>query len=171
MLSFRLLGPLEAWDGDRQVDLGGQRQRSLLALLLLSANRVVPTDTLVDALWGEEPPRTATTSLHNAVSQLRRALGPDVLQTRPPGYVLHVAPGGLDLVEFERLLERARSEPPEQRSRTLREALALWGGPALADVAFERFAADEVRRLEELRERQFDSDGVPHAGHDLHRLE
>ena len=151
MLSFRLLGPLEAWDGDRQVDLGGQRQRSLLALLLLSANRVVPTDTLVDALWGEEPPRTATTSLHNAVSQLRRALGPDVLQTRPPGYVLHVAPGGLDLVEFERLLERARSEPPEQRSRTLREALALWGGPALADVAFERFAADEVRRLEELR--------------------
>jgi DNA-binding SARP family transcriptional activator len=151
MLSFRLLGPLEAWDGDRQVDLGGQRQRSLLALLLLSANRVVPTDTLVDALWGEEPPRTATTSLHNAVSQLRRALGPDVLQTRPPGYVLHVPPGGLDLVEFERLLERGRSEPPERRSRTLREALSLWGGPALADVAFERFAADEVRRLEELR--------------------
>jgi DNA-binding SARP family transcriptional activator len=151
MLFFRLLGPLEAWDGDRQVDLGGQRQRSLLALLLLSANRVVPTDTLVDALWGEEPPRTATTSLHNAVSQLRRALGPDVLQTRPPGYVLQVPPGGLDLVEFERLLERARSEPPEQRSRTLREALSLWGGPALADVAFERFATDEVRRLEELR--------------------
>src|SRR3954466_12229622 len=70
MLCFRLLGPVEAWEGDRQVDLGGQRQRALLALLLLSANRVVPTDTLVEALWGEEPPRTATTSLHNAVSQL-----------------------------------------------------------------------------------------------------
>jgi DNA-binding SARP family transcriptional activator len=151
MLCFRLLGPVEAWEGDRQVDLGGQRQRSLLALLLLSANRVVPTDTLVEALWGEEPPRTATTSLHNAVSQLRRALGPEVLETRTPGYVLHVEAGALDLVEFERLLAQARTEPPEDRSRTLRGALALWGGPALADVAFERFAADEVRRLEELR--------------------
>src|SRR5262245_34034372 len=151
MLSFRLLGPLEAWDGDRLLDIGGQRQRSLLALLLLSANRVVPTDALVDALWGEEPPRTATTSLHNAVSQLRRALGTDVLETRTPGYVLHVEAGGLDLVEFERLLAQARGEPPEERARTLREALALWGGPALADVAFEPFAADEVRRLEELR--------------------
>ena len=151
MLCFRLLGPVEAWEGDRQVDLGGQRQRSLLALLLLSANRVVPTDTLVAALWGEEPPRTATTSLHNAVSQLRRALGPDVLETRAPGYVLHVEVGALDLAEFEQLVAQARTQPPAERSRTLRKALALWGGPALADVAFERFAADEVRRLEEMR--------------------
>src|SRR5262249_56399363 len=101
MLAFRLPGPVEGGDGDRLLDIGGQRQRSLLALLLLSANRVVPTDALVDALWGEEPPRTATTSLHNAVSQLRRALGTDVLETRTPGYVLHVEAGGARPVEVQ----------------------------------------------------------------------
>jgi DNA-binding SARP family transcriptional activator len=83
---FRMLGTLEvlAPDGEQLV-LGGQKQRAVLALLLLRANHVVSTGFLIDALWGEHPPRTATTSLQNSISALRKLLGPDVLETRPPG--------------------------------------------------------------------------------------
>jgi DNA-binding SARP family transcriptional activator len=133
------------------VELGGQRQRSLLALLLLNANRVVSTDALIDALWGEQPPKTAATSLQNGVSQLRKLLGAGALGTRPPGYVLHAAPAQLDLAAFEHLLERSRGEAPASRAKTLREALALWRGKPLADLAYEAFAQQEIRRLEERR--------------------
>lgn len=150
MLAFGILGPLEVRRDGAPIEVGGQRQRSLLALLLLHAGRVVATDTLVDALWGERPPRTATTSLQNGVSQLRKLLGPALLETRPPGYVLHAAPEQLDLACFERLLARARDEAPAERARTLREALELWRGEPLADLGFE-FAQDEIRRLQELR--------------------
>ena len=150
MLQFRILGPLEISDGESTLRLGGLRQRSLLGLLLLNANRVVSTDSLIDALWGEEPPRAATTSLHNGVSQLRRLLGPDVVETRAPGYLLHAAAEELDLTLFERLLERSRLETPPVRARTLREALTLWRGKPLADLAYEAFAQQEIRRLEEL---------------------
>src|SRR5207247_9159388 len=98
--------------------------------------------------WGEEPPRTAVTSLHNAVSQLRRLLGADVVVTRPPGYVLHVAPDELDLVRFEHLVERAREEEPEAHARGLREALGLWRGEPLADLSFETLAQTEIRSTE-----------------------
>src|SRR5512146_660600 len=133
MLTFGVLGPLEARADGRPLEIGGPRQRSVLALLLLNANRVVATEAIVDALWGEQPPRTATTSLQNGISQLRKLLGPDVVETKAPGYVLHVAPEQLDLARFERLLARARSEAPAERARTLREALALWHGDPLAD--------------------------------------
>jgi DNA-binding SARP family transcriptional activator len=151
MLQFGILGPLEVANGDGPVELGGQRQRTLLAALLLRANEVVPTDSLIDALWGERPPRTATTSLQNGVSQLRKLLGAAVLETRPPGYRLRIAPEELDAVRFAQLVQRSRAEPPEERAQTLAAALALWRGEPLADLAFERFTQEEIRRLGEER--------------------
>jgi DNA-binding SARP family transcriptional activator len=151
MLEFRILGPVEAVDEAGPLTIGGQKQRALLGLLLLHAGEAVATDRIVDELWGEQPPKTATTSLQNFVSQLRRLLGPDVLVTKPPGYLLRVEPDGLDAARFERLLTEARRAEPDERARKLRDALALWRGPPLADLAYETFAQGEIRRLEELR--------------------
>ena len=151
MLEFRILGPLEVVDGEEVLHLGGQKQRALLALLLLDPNRVVSTDRIVDALWGEQPPRTAATSLQNFVSQLRKLLGPETLATKPPGYELRLPGEQLDLERFRRLVDEARGEPPEERSERLRRALALWRGPPLADLGFESFAQSEIVRLEEFR--------------------
>ena len=152
MLEFRVLGPLEILDGGAPVPLGGRNQRALLTLLLLRANEAVSAERLVDQLWGEHPPRTAMTSLQNTVSQLRKLLGPGLLHTRPTGYLLEVDGGQLDLACFDRLVRKARdaAEPPE-RALLLREALALWRGPPLADMELETFAQDEIRRLEDLR--------------------
>jgi DNA-binding SARP family transcriptional activator len=152
MLEFRILGPLEVLDGDVQIALGGRNQRALLALLLLRANEAVSTERLVDQLWGEHPPRTATTSLQNTVSQLRKLLGAGALQTRPTGYLLEVDAAQLDLTRFEGLLRDARrAEGPPERALLLREALELWRGPALADLELETFAQPEIHRLEDLR--------------------
>jgi len=151
VLEFRILGPLEAAADSEPLQLSGQKQRALLALLLLDANRVVSTDRIIDALWGEEPPRTAATSLQNFVSQLRKLLGSDVLVTKPPGYQLRIEPEQLDLERFTRLVEESRAEPPAERAAKLRRALALWRGPPLADLGFKAFAQQEIGRLEELR--------------------
>ena len=152
MLEFRILGPLEVVDDEQVLHLSGQRQRALLALLLLDANRVVSTDRIVDALWGEQPPRTAATSLQNFVSQLRKLLGSDVVVTKPPGYQLRIAPQQLDLERFVRLVDESRTEgSPVERSAKLRRALAIWRGRPLADLGFEAFAQQEIGRLEELR--------------------
>jgi DNA-binding SARP family transcriptional activator len=150
-MEFRLLGPLEVLDGDRLLALGGVKPRSLLALLLLHANEVVSTDRLIDELWGDEPPATAVKSIQVHVSKLRKELGEGRLATRTPGYVLHVLPSELDLARFEQLLAEADGATPESRSASLREALALWRGPALADLAYEQFAQTEIARLEEMR--------------------
>ncbi len=148
---FQILGSLEI-DGDRgPVVVAGHRQRALLAVLLLEAGRVVATERLVDLLWGDAAPRTATTALQNAISLLRKELGPDVLETRPPGYVLRVDPNRIDARRFELLVRDARRAEPAQRREQLENALALWRGPALAEFAFEEFAQAEIRRLEELR--------------------
>jgi len=151
VLEFRILGPLEVADEGEPLQLSGQKQRALLALLLLDVNRVVSTDRIVDALWGEAPPRTAATSLQNFVSQLRKLFGSDVLVTKPPGYQLRIAPEQLDLERFTRLVEESREEPPVDRAAKLRRALALWRGRPLADLGFEAFAQQEIGRLEELR--------------------
>jgi DNA-binding SARP family transcriptional activator len=151
MLEFRILGPLEVSDEMRPIALGGQRQRALLAALLLEAGRVVPTDRLVDLLYGEGAPKTATTSLQNAISRLRRELGPDVLETRPPGYILRASPEQVDARRFELQLHDARGAGAEKRKELLERALALWRGPALAEFTFEQFAQAEIRRLEELK--------------------
>src|SRR5215213_6617630 len=97
MTRFRILGPLEVEGPDGPLALGGQKQRALLAVLLLNLGRVVATDSVIDKLWGEDPPRTAATSLQNLVSQLRKLLGADAVETRPPGYALHAEPDDLDL--------------------------------------------------------------------------
>ena len=150
MHDFRILGPLEVTRDGEPVLVAGRNQRALLTLLVLRANEVVAAERLIGEMWGEQPPRTAMTSLQNAVSQLRKALGPDVLVTRAPGYMLKVAPDQVDLGRFERLVREGRAAAGPERARLLREALELWHGAALADAELE-YAEIEARRLEELR--------------------
>lgn len=163
-MEFRILGPVEVADDGRALPLGGVKQRALLALLLLNANEVVSTDRLVDELWGERPPATAEHALQVYVSQLRKALGDGAtaLLTRPPGYLARVARDELDLHQFERLVSEADGTEPARAATMLREALALWRGPPLADLAYERFAQHAIRRLDELRlaslEKRIDAD-------------
>jgi DNA-binding SARP family transcriptional activator len=117
----------------------------------LEAGRVVPTERLIDLLWGEGAPKTANASLQNAVARLRKVLGSAVLETRSPGYILNIASDRIDARRFERALADSRRLPAEERRERLQDALALWRGPALAEFAFEDFAQAEIRRLEELR--------------------
>src|SRR5436305_2348671 len=112
-MDYRVLGPLEARDGEGPLPLGGPKQRALLALLLLNANRVVSRERLIDELWGDEPPETAVTSVQVYVSRLRKLLPDATLLTRAPGYVLEVEPEQVDLLRFERLLAGAREAGPE----------------------------------------------------------
>jgi DNA-binding SARP family transcriptional activator len=151
MLRFSILGPIEICGDDGELGLTAPRERVLLALLLLDANRVVSTDHLKDRLWGERPPPAAGASLQNGIAALRKVLGADLIEQRRPGYVLHVEPEQLDLARFERLRERARAEAPLERAATLREALALWRGEPLADLAFEPGVQDDIRHLARLR--------------------
>jgi len=157
VVEFRFLGPLEAVVEGVPVELGAPQQRAVLALLLLNANEVVSRDRVVDELWGERPPATAAKLVQLYVSALRKLLDPDrsLLITRAPGYVLRVEPDALDLHRFERLVGQGRAELAEGSAATagerFREALALWRGPALADLAFAPFAQAEIARLEERR--------------------
>jgi DNA-binding SARP family transcriptional activator len=132
---FRLLGPLEAVVDGTPVQLAAAKPRALLALLLLNRNRVVSTERLIDELWADEPPAQATKTLQVYVSQLRKALGADRLVTRPPGYLLRVEDGELDLERFEQLTAAARGLPPAESRDTLQQALALWRGPPEPIVA------------------------------------
>ena len=139
-------------DGGQAVDLPRRKHRALLAALLLHAPEPVSPDRLIEELWGESPPRTARDALQNYVSLLRKALGADVLVTRDAGYVLAITPEQVDLGRFERLSAEGRTATDvAERAAKLREALELWRGPPLADLAFEPFAALEIARLEELR--------------------
>src|SRR5437868_884246 len=140
-MEFRILGPLEVLSDGQALDLGGQKQRALLALLLLEANRPVSRDRLIAALWEEEPTATAQKAIQVYVSQLRKLLGKERLLTRAPGYLLHAEADELDLTHFRRLQSEGKQ----------RDALALWRAPALAEFAELRFAQTEIARLEELR--------------------
>src|ERR1043166_2144702 len=140
MADFRILGPLEVVDETGPLLLGGLKQRAVLALLLLEAPKAVSTDRLIDSLWGEQPPRTAATSLQNFISQLRKALGADVLVTKPPGYALAIRPEQVDLTHFRHVVTTARAaRDPVERASLIREALDLWRGAPLADFEFEPF--------------------------------
>jgi DNA-binding SARP family transcriptional activator len=150
-MKFRLLGPLEVAEQDRLLALGGRKQRSLLAVLLLQANEVVSTERLIDEVWGESPPSTVGKSVQVYVSRLRTQLGGARLITRAPGYLLRVDPSELDVACFERLLAEARRLDPEPAAERLRKALDLWRGPALADLSYEPFAQSSIARLGELR--------------------
>jgi DNA-binding SARP family transcriptional activator len=155
VLEFRMLGPLEVVGDDGPIRLGGPRQRATLAILLLSANRVVPVERLADELYAGRPPVSAVTQVQRQVSELRRALGSaEIIETRSPGYLLRLRDDALDLGRFERLTaeaDRARGLDDARAAGLLREALALWRGPPLADLAYEPFARAAVERLEELR--------------------
>jgi basic membrane lipoprotein Med (substrate-binding protein (PBP1-ABC) superfamily)/DNA-binding SARP family transcriptional activator len=158
-MSFRMLGALEAeGPGGAAVALGPPKQRALLAILLLHVGELIPTEQLVDLLWGETAPRTAAHSIQIYVSELRRALEPiiggNAILTRPPGYQLQLPPDEIDARRFERLTtEGARALADGDHARgalLLREALALWRGPALSDFAYEEFAQPYIRRLHDL---------------------
>ena len=170
-MDFRILGPLEVRDGGRPLSLGGEKQRAVLAVLLLYRNEVVSADRLIDELWGESPPAGARRTLRAYVSRLRRALGANgaapagggnrerepgegVLLTRGHGYVLEVLPGELDLDRFAELSERGRDAlaagRPAEAAGLLREALALWRGAPLAEFSYEGFAQAAMAQLEEL---------------------
>ena len=155
MVEFRILGPLEVVERDQPVVLGGPKQRALLVVLLLHRGVAVSTDGLIDELWGERPPASAVKTVQVYVSNLRRALSDGLLVTQGRGYLLRVAPGELDVDRFEALAREGRDalvEGDAQRaSERLREALALWRGPPLADFAYEPFAHSETARLEEER--------------------
>jgi DNA-binding SARP family transcriptional activator len=151
VIEFRILGPLEAVVDDTVVPLGGAKQRAVLAVLLLEAGRVVSTDRLIDALWSGEAPATAAASLQNFVSQLRKVLGPETIETRAPGYAIRIDAGQLDLARARQLVDEARASDPSRRARLLGEALGLWRGEPLAELAYESFAQAEIARLGELR--------------------
>ena len=140
-MEFRVLGSLEVLADGEARDLGGRKQRALLAVLLLEANRVVSTGRLIEALWEEEPPETAQKALQVYVSQLRKTLGKERVETKPAGYLLRVAEGELDVQRFQRL--RQEGKPAE--------ALSLWRGAPLSDFCDQRFAQSEIARLEEAR--------------------
>jgi DNA-binding SARP family transcriptional activator len=169
-MDFRILGSLEVWDGERQLELGGPKRRAVLALLLLHANEVVAVDRLVDELWGEKAPRNATAALHTHVSRLRKELGSEIIARRAWGYVLRAEPGTVDLERFERLVSEAENLPARERAEKLGEALALWRGPPLEDLAFEPALEGDIARLDALHltvlENRIDADleAGNHAG-------
>src|SRR5438876_6190196 len=119
-MEFRILGPLEVEEEGRLLNLGGAKQRSVLAFLLLHANDVVSRDRLIDHVWCGSPPETAQTALQVYVSQLRKILGRETIVTRAPGYSIQIGAGELDLDRFERLVDEARRQEPAEAASTLR---------------------------------------------------
>jgi DNA-binding SARP family transcriptional activator len=161
-VEVRILGPLQVWDADRELVVGGPRTSAVLAMLVLNVNRVVPMDFLVDGLWGPDPPDTATSSIHVSVSRLRKALQGNtsvqpaggVLRRRRPGYLLELDPNSVDLTRFERLARegtRAMPEAPGVASARFAQALELWRGPPLSEFTGMPFAQAEIPRLDEAR--------------------
>src|SRR5918996_3652838 len=134
-MDFRILGPLEVEADGQVLPIGSRQPRALLTILLLDANRVVSRDRLMEALWGDDPPERATNALQVYVSQLRKALGADVIVTQPRGYLVHVADGELDLERFESLVAESRPLEPAAAARLLREELSLWRGAPLPHPA------------------------------------
>ncbi|HEX5591282.1 MAG TPA: BTAD domain-containing putative transcriptional regulator, partial [Candidatus Limnocylindrales bacterium] len=162
-MEFAILGPLEVSVDGRPVAIPAGRQRAILALLLLNRNRVVTPDRLLDAIWGEALPATGAKAIAYHVSCLRDALAPDRrqgrgslsgLDTEAAGYVLRVDADAVDAVRFERLARQAHAQladDPAAARAAADEALGLWRGEPLIDVAFADFAQGEIRRLDELR--------------------
>ena len=165
-MDYRILGPLDVRDDGHALELGGEKQRALLAILLLHANEAVSVDRLIEGLWGEQLPRSAHKTLQGYIYRLRKLLengsseagataNGGVLVTSAHGYLLRVADGELDLDRFKALVEQGRQAlaagDPATAATLLRDALGLWRGPALADLGYEAFAQPAIAQLEELR--------------------
>jgi DNA-binding SARP family transcriptional activator len=165
-VEYRILGPLEVSVDGIAISLGGRRQRAVLAVLLLEAGTIVSTARLIDEVWPEGPPETAENIVQGYVSQLRKALGREAIETRNPGYVVRVDPDAVDLYAFEQLAaDGARllaDGHAEDAASLLRKALELWRGPALGDLVTEGVLAPSASRLDELRlavlERRMEAD-------------
>ena len=166
-MDFRILGSFEALDEGQVVTPRGAKQRALLALFLLHPNETLRTDWLIDELWGQRPPTTASKTVQVHVSHLRKALahggdgGSDgLIVTRERGYEMRLDPAHLDSRRFEALLAEGRGElaagRPERAVSTLEQALSLWSGPPLAELAYESFAGREIARLDDLRVTAFE---------------
>jgi DNA-binding SARP family transcriptional activator len=152
VLDFRILGPLEVTDDGEPLDLGCDRQRALLAALLLEPGRLLTSQRLMEALWpGGGRPATAAAFLRRYAGELQEILGPEILELRPEGYRVRLLPGQLDVDRFRVLVEAAEHGSASARSEKLRHALALWRGPALADFAGCEFAQSAIAELESLR--------------------
>ena len=166
LMEFRILGPLEVESGGRTVELGGTRQRALLAILLLHRGSVVSADRLIDDLYGAQPPATAAKSLQAHVSRLRKALEPDrPLRTRAGGYVLDLADAEVDAERFALLVadggEALAANDAAGAAQPFQEALELWRGPPLVDFSYEGFAQNEMARLDELVSPRWSSSAMP----------
>jgi DNA-binding SARP family transcriptional activator len=170
-LEIRLLGRLEVLAGGEPLTLGGARQRALLALLALRAGELVPRDRLIDDLWGGERSDNAPNALAALVARVRKALPAEALVTHEGGYELRIDAESTDLVQFERLFAEGAAAEPAIASKLLREALALWHGPALAEFAYEAWAQLVIGRLDELRlaalEARIDADLATGSAADL----
>jgi DNA-binding SARP family transcriptional activator len=150
-VDFRILGPLEVVEAGAALPLGGRNQRTLLALLVLNAGETVSSDRMIDALWGDEAPRTALTSVQNSISRLRKLLGSERLVTKAPGYELRLEGDVLDAQRVRELVREGRAAAPAERVKLMHEAEGLWRGPSLADFAYAGFAQAAIAELEELR--------------------
>jgi DNA-binding SARP family transcriptional activator/ABC-type glycerol-3-phosphate transport system substrate-binding protein len=158
-MRFKVLGPLEVTGLDGgPIALGGPKQRAVLAQLIVRANELVTADALIDQVWSGDPPEAARGTIHSYISHLRKSLGPERIEGRPPGYVLHVSADELDAERFKALLREARlaNGSPSRAGALLREALALWSGPPFADLASEPSLAAEIARLDELRAQAYE---------------
>src|SRR5213593_1763090 len=151
---------MEVVDEGRRLELPAGRARALLALLVLHVGQVVTAERLIDDLWGEQPPPTANTIVQGLISKLRKALEPGrakgeqqprVIETVGAGYRLVVPEDSVDAGRFKVLLDEARLATGDARSRALREALALWRGPALVDFSYEPFTQRAIAALDEIR--------------------
>ncbi len=149
-MEFRLLGPLEVVDGERQISLGSAKQRSVLALLLLARGRPVATDALIEQIWNGDAPETARKSVQGYVSALREALGGGRIQTLERGYALRVEPGEVDADLLESAISAAADARPAKAAEILRDALRPVRGEPLEDLRREPWAEREAGRLEEL---------------------
>jgi WD40 repeat protein/serine/threonine protein kinase/DNA-binding SARP family transcriptional activator len=153
-MQLRILGPLEVADGDGPRPLGGPKQRTVLAHLVIRANQAIDSDRLIGEVWGDEPPPAARSTLRGYLSHLRKALGPDQLEHRSGGYVLRAEPSAIDAVRFEALVHEGRAirtADPATAVQIFQQALGLWRGPALADLTDQASLQPEIARLEELR--------------------
>lgn len=154
-MEYRILGPVEVWDGGTEVPLDGAKQRTVLAALLIAGGSLLSDPKLSELLWGNRPPATLNAQIYNYVSRLRKTLGTRAsIIRRSPGYLMRTGAASFDLLEFENLATRGRSALLagrfEEARRLLRAALELWRGPALANVS-EHLAGAEGPPIEEAR--------------------